>query len=406
MIAISTGAPARAAIDGMGRGDPRASAVMRCSRRSAAPAPSTSASVSARSSPGQRAVPHHLAPADEDVAHVGLGAGEDQMRQRIEQRHAHAAACRSIRTMSANLPGSERADPVRRPERRRAVERHHPQRLAVETASARSVAAPVQGRGQPQRHPHVEVVARDRAVGAERHPDPGAPACRARGRCREASFRFDIGLCATVAPVRARIAISSSSSQTQCASTVRASSRPRWSRWRTTGAAVARRRRRPARPGSRRHGCENSAPCASASALAPPADCPGRRYRRRAARRPAARPRRRRTPRRTPRPRASRSSGASAVDARRIEEDAARSRRACPSARAAATVSLGCQNMSITVVTPPSSSSAKPSVAPSRTVSRVQDRALAPSTRSAARAPAADPRPARGTGCRRRGNGC
>ena len=41
-----------------------------------------------------------------------------------------------------------------------------------------------------------------------------------------------------------------------------------------------------------------------------------------------------------------------------------------PSARAAATVSAGCQNMSIVVVTPPSSVSASPSVAPRRTVSR------------------------------------
>ena len=142
--------------------------------------------------------------------------------------------CRSIRIMSANLPGS--SDPSRSaaPSAAAPLERHHPERLRrrdrVGVAASRPgaasppAAAPSTCRGRCPRSPR-----RSRAS-----PAPRPRSMSGTRAMPLASFRFDTGLCATVAPVRARIAISSSSSQTQCASTVRASSSPSASRCRTT----------------------------------------------------------------------------------------------------------------------------------------------------------------------------
>ena len=81
---------------------------------------------------------------------------------------------RSMRSMSATLPGS--SEPSRSAAPRAAAPSIVAMRSAciVVTAVASSVAARWSVAAEAQRHPHVEVVAGDRPVRPERHPDAGA----------------------------------------------------------------------------------------------------------------------------------------------------------------------------------------------------------------------------------------
>ena len=295
-------------------------------------------------------------------------------------------------------PPASRAGPPA-PSAAAAVERHHraaPARSSPPSASSR--AAAVQRRGEPQRHPHVEVVARDRPVGADASPARPAASMSGTRAMPLASFRFDTGLCATVAPVRARIAISSSSSQTQCASTRPRVEQPEGVEVPDHRPAVARARRRllGARLGG--VGREEPAPLVR-EPLGRLQARPARPCRRRAGSSRAARPRRRRNRRRTPPRPPSRSGIVAAVDPGAVEEDAAGRRPAGPPPAPPRRSRAGAR----TCPSPWSRrraaarrSRASPRAAPCRD----QDRRPRPSRPAGATARAAGPRPARGTGCR------
>ena len=196
----------------------------------------------------------------------------------------------------------------------------------------------------------------------------------ATGAMPLASLRFDIGLWATLAPVRARMAISSSSSQTQWASTVRASSTPEGVEVADHRPPITRRHRLLLRPGlGGVHGKE-PAPRVGEALGGDEALRPDRVGAVREAAR-AARRRRRRRRRRSAAAAAEPVAGRDPVD-RRARRRTCRRWRCAPRAPARRRRPPRGQKKSIVVVTPPSSSSASPSVAPSRTVSRRQDRAL------------------------------
>ena len=294
------------------------------------------------------------------------------MRQRIEERH-RVRALEVDQDHVGELARLQRPQPVRRPERRRGVERHHPERLRRRHRRGVERRRPVQRRRQPQRHPHVEVVARDRPVGADRHPHPGRQHVGDPGdAARELQVRHRVVRHRRPGPRQDRdLLVVEPDAMRQHRPLVE---QPEAIEMPDHRPPVARLDVRPLGPGLGGMRREEAAalrrqPLRRAQVLRPDGigamrkACPAarrrrRRTRRRTPRRPPA------GPRRAARPRPGRS--------KKMPPVATRS----PTARAAATVSRGCQNMSITVVTPPSSSSAKPSVAPSRTVSRFR---IAPS---------------------------
>ena len=276
--------------------------------------------------------------------------------------------------MSASLPGSSD------PSRSAAPSAAAPSSVTMRSACGRrhrvgaQRRAAVQRRGEAQRHPEVEVVAGDRPVGAERDPHPGRQHV---GHPGDAARELE---------VRHRVVRDASR---RCA---RGSRSPRRRARRNGRARCARRAGRARRGGgspsgrSARSIVACSARVSAAWVREEPAalrrEPPGRLQPLRADGVGAVRE----------------AAGQDVLGAGEVVEErlgvGRRARGAVrpstpgpskkmppvetrrPTARAAATVSRGCQNMSITVVTPPSSSSAKPSVAPSRTVSRFR---IAPS---------------------------
>ena len=293
-------------------------------------------------------------------SNIGTACG----RREVDQDHV------------GELARLERAEPVaRRPAPPRASSVTMRSACAVVTASARQRRAAVQRRGQPQRHPHVEVVARDRPVGAERHPHPGRQQVGHAGDAAgELQVRHRVVRDGRAGARQDRdLLVVEPDAMREHGARVEQAERVEVADHRAAVAArdvcllgaglggVGARRARRGRPASR---------FAALQVLR------ARRCRRRAGRSPGSTSSAPANSSKNASASASRAAGRPAVDAGAVEEDAAGRDAASRRARAAATVSRGCQNMSITVVTPPSSSSAKPSVAPSRTVSRFR---IAPS---------------------------
>ena len=254
------------------------------------------------------------------------------MRRRVEERHGMRAP-QVEEDHVGELAGSSEPSRSAAPSACRRVERHHRERLRASSPRARRAgrpgagsprgAAPSRGRGRcPEIAPSVPSVTRT----------PAASMSGTRAKPL-ASLRFETGLCATVAPVRARIAISSSSSQTQCASTRARVEQPERIEVADDRPAVARLDVAAAPPGSPPRGSRRGRPAPRPQPW-PPAGCPARRYRRRAAGSRRARPRRRRRRRRTPPPpRAAPRPPPRPSRGRRRR--CRRSRPACPTSRAA-----------------------------------------------------------------------